>query len=230
MKKFFLIVAGGSGTRVGGEIPKQFVKIEGKPVLMYTLEIFNSFDREAEIILVLPESHFQTWKDLCLSTGFSIAHKLVAGGDTRFFSVQNGLKNISGEGIVFIHDGVRPCVSLETLNNCYFAAVEKGNAIPVVAVSESLRESDGSSSKTVDRSHYFLVQTPQAFQTELAKKAYCQNYSPLFTDDASVLEAAGGKINLVGGNRENIKITYPEDFVYAGIFLKKTNHLTAPAE
>lgn len=220
MKKFFLIVAGGSGTRVGGNVPKQFIAIAGKPVLMYTLEVFHSFDREAEIILVLPESHFPVWKRLCKSAQFNIPHLLVYGGSTRFYSVRNGLDKISGKGIVFIHDGVRPCVSLQTLENCFSVAAEKGNAIPVVPVAESLRKTDGTINKAVDRSQYFLVQTPQTFQTSLIKNAYLQKYSPLFTDDASVLEADGGTINLVAGNHENLKITYPEDFILASIYLK----------
>jgi 2-C-methyl-D-erythritol 4-phosphate cytidylyltransferase len=152
---------------------------------------------------------------------FQFEYKIAFGGKTRFHSVKNGLDQISGEGIIFIHDGVRPLVSLRTLKNCYETAVEKGNALPVIPVSESVRVVEGIENRAVDRANYFLVQTPQTFQTGLIQKAFSQAKSNLFTDDASVLESLGEHIHLVDGNRENIKITYPEDLIFAEILLKQ---------
>jgi len=221
MKKFALIVAGGSGSRMNNNIPKQFIEINGRPVLMHTFDVFFNFDPKLEFILVLPQNQIILWNSLCDKHQFKMDCKIAFGGETRFHSVKNGLDLISGDGIVFIHDGVRPLVSLKTLQNCFETAVEKGNALPVISVSESVREVDGLQSKAVDRSKYFLVQTPQTFQTRLIQKAYQQATSNIFTDDASVLECTGETIHLVEGNRENIKITYPEDLILADIFLKK---------
>lgn len=218
-KKFALIVAGGSGTRMQSTLPKQFLPVLGKPVLMHTIRVFHQFDPNMEIIVVLPKSQFETWNKLCKQFNFSISVTLVQGGDTRFASVKNGLKQINENGIVFIHDGVRPLVSEQTLNNCLETALEKGNALPVVPVSESVRFVDGNKNKALNRSNYFLVQTPQTFQTTAIKEAYQQEYDPLFTDDASVLEKTGLAINTVPGNRENIKITYPEDIHLAEVLL-----------
>jgi 2-C-methyl-D-erythritol 4-phosphate cytidylyltransferase len=221
MKKFALIVAGGSGSRMKNAVPKQFIEINDRPVLMHTFDAFLKFDSKLEFILVLPKVQIVYWNTLCQKHRFKTKHKITLGGETRFHSVKNGLDLITDDGIVFIHDGVRPLVSLKTLQNCFETAVEKGNALPVISVSESVREVDGLQSKAVDRSKYFLVQTPQTFQTRLIQKAYQQATSNLFTDDASVLECTGETIHLVEGNRENIKITYPEDLVLADIFLKK---------
>jgi 2-C-methyl-D-erythritol 4-phosphate cytidylyltransferase len=173
---------------------------------------------------VLPETETEQWNQLVAKHGFEIGYQLALGGETRFHSVKNGLKLIPDDGIVFIHDAVRPLVSVETITNCYQTALNKGNAIPVIAVAESIRKVKGNNNKAVDRSRYFLVQTPQTFQTNLIKKAYRQEYSPFFTDDASVLEAAGEKINLVDGNRENIKITFPEDLTQVELFLQKNRN------
>ena len=153
---------------------------------------------------------------------FKLKHKLAFGGKTRFHSVKSGLNLISEEGIVFIHDGVRPLVSVKTVTNCFNTTLEKGNALPVISAVESIRFSDGNNNKSVDRSNYFLVQTPQTFKVELIKKAYSQDYSKEFTDDSSVLEKIGEKINLVEGNRENIKITYPEDLLIAKTLIEKS--------
>lgn len=219
MKKFALIVAGGSGVRMKGSVPKQFLEINSRPVLMHTFDAFLKYDNQIEFILVLPKTLIDYWKSLCVNYKFLINYKLATGGETRFHSVKNGLDLIEEKGIVFIHDGVRPLVSTKTIQDCYKIAVEKGNALPVIPINESVRYSDAEENKTVDRKKYFLVQTPQTFKTELIKKAYQQDYSDLFTDDASVLESFGHKINLVDGNRENIKITYPEDLVVAKSFL-----------
>ena len=221
MKKFALIVAGGSGSRMKNTIPKQFIEINGRPILMHTIEAFYNFDPNFEFILVLPKDQLTLWNQLCEKYQFNIECKIAFGGETRFQSVQNGLNLISGDGIVFIHDGVRPLVSAKTLQNCLESALAKGNALPVVPVSESVRMVEGSKNFAVDRSQYFLVQTPQTFHTELIKKAYEQATSNSFTDDATVLESMGETIQLVEGNRENVKITYPEDLVYAGVFLGK---------
>jgi 2-C-methyl-D-erythritol 4-phosphate cytidylyltransferase len=219
MKKFALIVAGGSGSRMKGDIPKQFIELNGRPILMHTIDVFRNFDSKFEIILVLPKDQNEYWKELCKMHDFKTDFKLAFGGETRFDSVKNGLDLISEEGIVFIHDGVRPLVSQDTIQNCFNAAVESGNALPVVPVTESLRFANENGNKAVDRAKYFLVQTPQTFKIDLIKKAYLQNYSHSFTDDASVLEKLGETIHLVEGNRENIKITYPDDLIIANSFL-----------
>ena len=219
-KMFALIVAGGSGTRMNRSTPKQFLELAGRPVLMYTFEAFHRFDSSIEFILVLPADEHERWKDLCAKFDFLITHRLANGGITRFESVKNGLALLPDEGIVFIHDGVRPLVSGQTLQNCLDTTIRKGNALPVVPVSESLRFVDETRNQAVDRSKYYLVQTPQTFNTKEIKAAYRQTYSQLFTDDASVLENLGNTIHIVAGNRENIKITYPEDLHLASILIE----------
>jgi len=221
MKKFVIIVAGGSGSRMGSEIPKQFLELCGKPVLMHTIQVFHDFDPESKIILVLPEDQQPFWKGLCLKHSFSLVHQVVSGGKARFNSVQNGLSQIDGKGIVFIHDGVRPLVSRETLGRCLESALKNGNAIPVLPVTESLRKLEGEQNISVDRSQYFSVQTPQTFRSEQILDAFQQDFDPAFTDDASVAEKAGFPIFMVEGNRENIKITTPTDLIIAEAFLKR---------
>ncbi len=218
MKKFALIVAGGKGSRMNETIPKQFMELNGRPVLMHTFDAFINYDSSIEFILALPKNHVEYWNELCEKHNFKIKYKLAFGGETRFHSVKNGLNLIDEDGIVFIHDGVRPLVSVQTIQNCFETTLEKGNALPVVPVPESVRFVDETGNKAVDRSKHFLVQTPQTFKTEIIKSAFQQNYSDKFTDDASVLEAFGKTIYLVEGNRENIKITYPEDLIVAKSF------------
>jgi 2-C-methyl-D-erythritol 4-phosphate cytidylyltransferase len=220
MKKFALIVAGGSGNRMNSPVPKQFLEINGKPLLMHTFQAFMNFDSDFEFVLVLPENETDTWKKLCENHSFNVKHHIVKGGKTRFYSVRNGLKKIKGDGIVFIHDGVRPLVSAETIEKCYQTAVKKGNTLPVIPPSESVREVINGENRAVDRSQIFLVQTPQTFRVSVIKKAYEQEYTEKFTDDASVLENTGEKIYLVEGNRENIKITFPDDLKLASLLLK----------
>ena len=220
MKKFVIIVAGGSGSRMGTEISKQFLELCGKPVLMHTISVFHEFDPESNIILVLPEDQQQFWKVLCLKHYFSLSHQVVSGGKTRFHSVQNGLSQIDDEGIVFIHDGVRPLVNRETLDRCLETAQESGNAIPVLPVTESLRKLEGDQNVSVDRSQYFSVQTPQTFRSEQILEAFKQDFDPAFTDDASVAEKAGFSIQMVEGNGENIKLTTPTDLIIAEALLK----------
>jgi 2-C-methyl-D-erythritol 4-phosphate cytidylyltransferase len=219
MKKFALIVAGGTGNRMKGNIPKQFMELNSRPILMHTFDAFRNYDEQLEFILVLPEVQIEFWKELCKKHQFTIQHKIAIGGEARFFSVKNGLDLISEEGIVFIHDGVRPLVSKQTIKNCLVETLANDNALPVVPVVESVRYVDADGNKAVDRSKYYLVQTPQTFKTVIIKRAYQQPFSSNFTDDASVLEALGVKICLVMGNRENIKITYPEDLLVAKSFL-----------
>lgn len=219
LKKFALIVAGGSGNRMGSSVPKQFLELEGKPVLMHTFEAFLRFDPEIEFILVLPQIQIDKWKKLCAKHAFTTHYKLAVGGENRFRSVQNGLAQISDDGIVFIHDGVRPLVTQQTIANCFTEAKTSGNALPVIQPSESIRFANEQGNKAVDRSKYFLVQTPQTFKVNSIKEAYKKAPHEDFTDDASVLESSGHKIHLVDGNRENIKITWPHDLLLAKSFL-----------
>jgi len=223
VKKFVLIVAGGSGNRMGTEIPKQFLEICGKPILMHTILVFYDFDPECELILVLPETQQEYWKDLCLKHSFTLPHRIVSGGETRFDSVRNGLKLVDREGIVFIHDGVRPLVSQQTIERCYQMALKNGNAIPVLRVNESLRKQKGDQSVSVDRTLYLSVQTPQTFRSEQILKAFEQDFDPAFTDDASVAEKAGFPIFMVEGNQENIKVTTPIDLIVAEALLNNVN-------
>ncbi len=195
--------------------PKQFIKLNGKPILMHSMLAFFNFDSSLKIILVLPESQISIWDTLCVEHHFTINHTVVVGGKERFFSVKNGLDAISSAGVVGIHDGVRPLVSKETISKCYAMAMEHGNAIPVVDVHETVRRMEGELSVTVPRSEFRLVQTPQCFDVDLLKSSFEAGYSESFTDDASVAEANGHKMNLVEGNRENIKITTPIDLKIA---------------
>ncbi len=222
MEKFALIVAGGAGTRMGAGIPKQFLDLAGKPVLMRTIERFVAYDNSLKIIVVLPHTEFERWNNLCTRHCFRQKYTLVEGGASRFLSVKNGLSGLPGEGLVFIHDGVRPLVSLQTIANCEKVAMEKGNALPVMPLSESLRQVEDDSNKSAERSKFRLVQTPQTFRVGLIKKAYDSVKDESFTDDASVLEACGGTINLVGGNAENIKITRPLDLIIADCLFRHT--------
>jgi len=215
MEKFALIVAGGSGSRMKKDIPKQFLDLAGEPVLMRTMERFAESDPSISLVVVLPASFVSFWKDLCRKYGFRLAHNLVEGGSSRFQSVRNGLAGVPEDGLVFIHDGVRPLVSLQTIRNCAEMAIRKGNAIPVMPVTESLRRVTEAGSGHVERKDFFLVQTPQTFLISLIKKAYLQTERNDFTDDASVCEAMGEKINMVEGNAENIKLTRPADLQIA---------------
>lgn len=215
MKLYALIVAGGRGRRMGTDIPKQYLEIAGKPVLMHTIERFFTYDPSVEIIIVLPGDQLVLWDELKVKYSFIIPHKIVKGGETRFFSVKNGLESIVSQGLVAIHDGVRPLVSIDTVKRCFETAEKLGNAIPVISPSDTLRIVTSGSNVPVDRMQIKLIQTPQVFRTSLIKKAYQQDYLPEFTDDATVLEKTGERINLVEGNRENIKITNPEDLIIA---------------
>ena len=193
------------------EVPKQFLLLAGKPVLMHTIRIFHLFDPEMPLFVALPESHIPYWEQLCRNHTFTIPHYLIKGGETRFGSVKNALEQISGEGLVAIHDGVRPLVSIETLKRTFEEAEKNGNAIPVIRIQESIRETGLYGNKEITRENLRLVQTPQVFRKELIKKAYNSAPYQNYTDDATVLETLGETIHLVEGNPENIKITCPSD-------------------
>lgn len=210
MKHSVVIVAGGKGLRMGGDLPKQYITVAGVPILMRTIQAFHQFDADMQIILVLPADHQSYWQDLCNQYSFTVKHTMATGGETRFHSVSNGLSLTTGN-LIAIHDGVRPFVSQEVIKRCFEEAEIHGSVVPVIEVVETIRQLDGSGSKTVNRDDYRLVQTPQVFQERIIKNAYQQSFNPFFTDDASVVEAMGSEIHLVEGNRENIKITTPYD-------------------
>lgn len=261
MKKYCIIVAGGSGRRMKSAVPKQFLLLGGRPVLMHTAERFHSFDASVEIILVLPAEHHALWKRLCAEHSFAVSHSVVAGGEERFHSVKAGLESVaasagygpvgkasasagsagavsgsvaginsgrempgnasetSGQAgsdfLVAIHDGVRPLVSHDTIWRCFADAEEFGNAIPFIEPADSVRILAGDNSRPVARTEVRLIQTPQVFRGSVIINAYRREYDPSFTDDATVAEASGVKIHLTHGNRENIKITTPEDLAVA---------------
>jgi 2-C-methyl-D-erythritol 4-phosphate cytidylyltransferase len=220
MQKYALIVAGGSGTRMQHDIPKQFICIGKQPILMHTIAKFYHYSADIQLIVVLPESQFQVWEDLKIKYQFQIPHQVIAGGKERVDSVRNGLQVIDKEeSIVAIHDGVRPLVSLAIIEKSFAEAAEKGNAITAVKPKDSIRKVHLNTSLAVDRTQYFLVQTPQTFQTHLIKKAYQQADIQLLTDDASVAEKAGLAINLIAGDYRNLKITTQEDLIVAEAFL-----------
>lgn len=220
MQLYALIVAGGAGRRLGSTIPKQFLELAGKPVLMHTIERFAGYDSAIGIIVVLPAGYIAHWSELCSQHLFEVPHKVVPGGSLRFFSVLNGLELIPDEGLVAIHDGVRPLVSSETIRRCFEEAGIRGNAIPAISPADSLRMLTDDSSQPVGRTLIRLIQTPQVFRAGLIKKAYLQGYHADFTDDATVLERSGEKIHIVDGNRENFKITNPEDLAIAESLLR----------
>ena len=218
---YIIIVAGGKGLRMGSDIPKQFLPIGGRPVLMRTLERFREYSKDIHIILVLPEAQQAYWHELCQEYHFDVEYTLANGGQTRFHSVQNVLAKVPDDaiGVVGVHDGVRPFPSIEVIRNCYTTAREKKAVIPVIPVVETVRHLEGEQSKTVPRDAYRLVQTPQTFDIQLLKAANRQPYNDGFTDDASVVEAFGYNITLVEGNRENIKITTPYDLKIAEVLI-----------
>jgi 2-C-methyl-D-erythritol 4-phosphate cytidylyltransferase len=221
MKKYALIVAGGKGLRMGADLPKQFMELAGLPVLMHTLNAFAPIE-DIKLILVLPQAHFSFWEELCQKHHFILEHKVVVGGITRFHSVKNGLTAIEDQNsLVAIHDGVRPLIAKKVIEDSYQMAEEKGNAIVVVSLKDSLRKQELLSNHSVNRANYYLVQTPQTFQTHLINDAY-KNASgdDNFTDDASVLESNGIAINMLAGDYKNLKITTPEDIVIAEALLK----------
>jgi 2-C-methyl-D-erythritol 4-phosphate cytidylyltransferase len=222
MKYYAIIVAGGKGNRMNNAVAKQFLILDGRPVLMHTLEAFHRCVLNPEIILVLNIHQQQYWEELCRIYKFDIPHKLVKGGQERFDSVKNGLKIITGNGLVAIHDAVRPLVSTTLIAQSFEMAAAQGNAIAAIQPVDSVRrKTNGPTTEAINRDELFLIQTPQTFQTGQLKKAYLQPYRNEFTDDASVVERAGFPINILPGERGNIKITYPEDMDMASFLLKK---------
>ena len=218
---YVIIVAGGKGLRMGSDIPKPFLPIGGRPVLMRTLERFRAYSADLQIILVLPEAQQDYWRQLCEEYHFDVEYQLANGGQTRFHSVQNGLALVpdDAEGVVGVHDGVRPFPSIEVIKNCYETARTAKAVIPVIPVVETVRHLEKEGSVTVPRDEYKLVQTPQTFDIQLLKAANRQPYNDGFTDDASVVESYGHEITLVEGNRENIKITTPYDLKIAEVLI-----------
>jgi len=214
-----IIVAGGKGERMQTDIPKQFIELKSRPVLMHTIDVFIQYNHQIDVIVVLPETQIEYWRKLCKKYAFETYHQVTSGGSVRFESVKNGLIMAKNYGLIAVHDGVRPLVSVTTIAACFREAKQSGAAIPVIEPVESIRQLEGNENLAVDRNKFRLVQTPQVFDARILKKAYQQDFSPLFTDDASVVEASGVKISLVEGNRENIKITTPFDLKLAETML-----------
>lgn len=216
VEKSIIITGGGVGKRMGAEVPKQFLLLNNRPILMWTIEKFFTYDPQIEIILVLPENQIVYWNSLCEIDNFTIKHTCVTGGKERFDSVKNGLEKASGQ-LIGVHDAVRPLVSNRVITETFNAAMNFGASIPVVALSESLRQVKENDSFAVKRSDFKLVQTPQCFKSAFLRSAYQKPYQDFYTDDASVVEADGHKIHLVDGNEENIKITSPADLKIAAV-------------
>jgi len=214
MKKVALIVAGGKGERMNADIPKQFLLLNNLPILMHTIKQFSHFE---EIVLVLPKSQFDYWNGLCKNNNFNQIHILVEGGETRFHSVKNGLDKIDNTSFIAIHDGVRPLISTALINNLVGETKSGRGVIPIIPVKNSIRKIEGENSVHIDRSNLYKVQTPQCFLSADIKEAYTQDFSGTFTDDASVFEANGGKINTLLGEEKNLKITTQEDLNIAEI-------------
>ncbi len=220
MKQYTIIVAGGNGSRMRCSMPKQFLEINNKPILLHTVQKMHQSLDNSEIILVLPKAEFKNWENICQKHKFNISHKLVEGGNTRFESVKNGLKKIKESSVIAIHDGVRPLVNKNVVKQCMLIAKDKGSAVPVIKVDDSLRKKTLNGSISVNRNEFLIVQTPQCFKSEIILKAYQQNFNNKFTDDASVVEDLGLEIQLVEGNKENIKITTPEDLKKAKFYFE----------
>jgi 2-C-methyl-D-erythritol 4-phosphate cytidylyltransferase len=218
-----ILVAGGSGLRMQRAQPKQFLAIGGQPILMHTIRRFHDFDPAMQLVVVLPADQAGHWQDLCRAHHFELPHQVVDGGASRFVSVRHGLAAITApDGVVAVHDGVRPFVPLRVMAEAFALAAARGNAVAAVPLKESIRQLFKTKNKAVDRSHYQLVQTPQCFRLPLLRRAYLLDEEASFTDDAAVVERLGQQINLVAGSYENIKITTPEDLLWAEAFLKLT--------
>ncbi|MDT8393719.1 MAG: 2-C-methyl-D-erythritol 4-phosphate cytidylyltransferase [Bacteroidales bacterium] len=220
-QKYVIITAGGRGSRMGAAIPKQFLILNGLPVIMHSINAFLDHSADIKVIVALPQEYFNTWKTLCSEYDFKANHQLCAGGETRFQSVKNGLSLVDNEGIVAVHDAVRPLVSPALIKKCFIETSEKGNAVPVVHLKDSVREVNANDNKPIQRERLRLVQTPQVFMAGILKKAYQQENNIAFTDDASVAESQGVKINLIEGDDKNIKITTPDDLIIAEALMKE---------
>lgn len=227
-KRYALIMAGGKGMRMNSAVPKQFLKLDGKPILLHSINKFLNTDPNIEIILVLPPEYVVLWEQLCAEYMFHKPVKIAHSGESRFHSVKNGLEFVTEDSVVAIHDAVRPLVSTKTILATYKAAEMYGNAVPAVPINDSIRQIESSRTIAVDRSRYCATQTPQCFTSDIIKKAYQQEYKYIFTDDAMVVEFMGEHIKLVDGNPENIKITSPKDLLIAEVLLKaEAQHFTA---
>ncbi len=221
MKKYAVIVAGGSGQRMGSDLPKQFLLLKGKPLLYYTLRSFLQAFDDVQIILVIPHEHLVKGGEIIQQMNAEARVQIISGGATRFQSVQNGLQQVTHPSIVFVQDGVRCLVSKKLIQNCYTQAIEKGSAIPAVAATDSIRIDDGFSHYPAERNKVLIVQTPQTFQSEILLEAFKQPYKPSFTDEATVVESAGGKVFLIEGEYNNLKVTRPIDLWIAEKFLEE---------
>lgn len=220
MTRAVIIVGGGSGKRMGGNVPKQFLPLSGKPVLWHSIQRFREYDPEIRIILVLSAQGIALWKNLCIERNLPIDYDIIEGGEERYYSVKNGLSLIRDESFVAIHDGVRPLVTTKLIQKCFTGAAENGTAIPVIPVTDTVRRRSGKSVDQIQRDDLLMVQTPQVFRSEIVKSAYDQPFDPSFTDDASVVEASGVPVSHAEGERWNIKITIPPDMIVAGALLE----------
>jgi len=219
-KKYAVVVAGGRGLRMGAAVPKQFLPILGKPLLCYAIQAFAATIRGIHIILVLPADQINSAKTVLKSYLGNLEVTTVAGGETRYESVQNGLKKVNNDGVVFVHDGVRPLLSQDLIQRCYQQTINKGSAIPVIPLTDSIRMMDKDGSHSINREHLRIVQTPQTFMTSIILPAFQQPYDASFTDEATVVEAFGTPIHLIDGALDNIKVTTPEDMLIAETLLK----------
>jgi 2-C-methyl-D-erythritol 4-phosphate cytidylyltransferase len=221
LKKYVIIVAGGSGKRMESVVAKQFICIDGVPILMRTVKAFFDYSKEMDIVVVLPASHIEQWNQLCREYKFTIPHKTAIGGETRFHSVKNGLESIAEDDcLIAVHDGVRPFVSKKIIDDVFLCAEKNGTAVPCIKLNDSIRLMENGNTRPFDREYIYVVQTPQCFHGRTIKKAYEQDYKDRFTDDATVVENTGCAINIVDGSRENLKITTPLDITIAEAFLK----------
>ncbi len=220
-KKIAIIVAGGTGQRMGSVVPKQFLEIQGKAILLHTIDQFTAAFSDIELVIVLPQGYIQEGQILLAQNGYNKNVQLVAGGETRFQSVKNGLTKVSNDAIVFVHDAVRCLLTPALIQRCYQQAVEKGSAIPAVSATDTVRLIQGEGHVLLDRENVMLIQTPQTFQADLLLAAFKQDYIPEFTDEANVVEASGKAVFLVDGEFENIKITRPLDLAIAEYILAK---------
>lgn len=221
MQEYAIIVAGGSGSRMKSDIPKQFLLIKHQPILMYTIKAFRAYSENLNIIVVLPEDQFEYWYQLCYEHSFTEKYSLIPGGQTRFHSVKNGLESIDSlDGLIAVHDGVRPVISKEIIAESFKKAAQYGTAVVSVTLKDSIRSVETDSNKAEDRTKFRLIQTPQTFRLDWMRDAFSQPYQDGFTDCASVLESSGYPIRMIDGAYENIKITTPEDLRWAEIYLK----------
>jgi len=231
MKRTVIILGGGKGVRMGGDLPKQFIPLQGKPVLMHTIDVFYRWDPTIDLVLVISEEYASYWEMLCKELNFTVPHRTVYGGETRFHSVRNGLQSLRHceersnpdtiQDLIAVHDGVRPFVAPEVITTCFEMAESYGAAIPVIPMIDTVRVTNGDANRAFDRTRLRVVQTPQAFHADILLKAYEQPYDKLFTDDASLVEASGHPIYLIEGNHENIKITTPVDIQYAKFLIER---------